>query len=44
MFGKINSATHLEMLEGRLKTNATTIGSEINAKMDILTFSWGLTV
>jgi hypothetical protein len=44
MFGKINSTTHLEMLGNRLETNATTIGSEINAKMAILTFSKGLTV
>jgi hypothetical protein len=38
-FGKINSATPLKMLGNRLETNATTIGSEINAKMPIFTFS-----
>jgi hypothetical protein len=42
--GKINNVTPLGMLGNRLKTNATTIGSEINAKMTIFTFSRGLTV
>jgi hypothetical protein len=33
MFGKMNSATPLEMLGHRLETNAAMIGSEINARM-----------
>jgi hypothetical protein len=44
MFGKINCATPLKMLGNRLETNATTIGSEINAKMAIFTFSRWLIV
>jgi hypothetical protein len=42
--GNINSATPLKRLGNRLETNATTIGSEINAKMAIFIFSRGLTV
>jgi hypothetical protein len=35
MFGKINSATPLEVLENRLEANATTMGSEIHANMGL---------
>jgi hypothetical protein len=44
MFGNINSSTPLQMLENRLETNTTTIGSAVNANTAIFTFSRGLTV